>query len=102
MPARGGRIRLMQARKCFAGGMRRRPIVFILSVFGQPGFAMKPAIATVEQRSNAMKGRDIVPNEKECISQCIIKFWSGPGRSAANHDAQYERCLTNCNVCGSA
>ena len=49
-----------------------------------------------------MKGRDIVPNEKECISQCIIKFWSGPGRSAANHDAQYERCLTNCNVCGSA
>ncbi len=49
-----------------------------------------------------MQKRDIVPNEKECISQCIIKFWSGPGQSAPNHDEQYQRCLTNCNVCGSA
>lgn len=49
-----------------------------------------------------MKPRDIVPNEKECISQCIIKFWSGSARKVENHADQYERCLTSCNVCGSA
>ena len=49
-----------------------------------------------------MKERNIVPNEKECISQCIIKFWSGSDRTVENRDDHYEQCLTNCNVCGSA
>ena len=49
-----------------------------------------------------MKQRDIVPNEKACISQCIIKFWSGSDRKVENRDENYERCLTSCNVCGSA
>jgi hypothetical protein len=49
-----------------------------------------------------MKQRDIVPNEKECISQCIIKFWSGSDRKVENRDEYYEQCLTNCKVCGSA
>ncbi len=54
------------------------------------------------QRSIAMKERNILPNEKECISQCIIKFWSGSDRQVENRDENYERCLTNCNVCSSA
>jgi hypothetical protein len=49
-----------------------------------------------------MKERHILPNEKECISQCIIKFWSGSDRQVENRDKNYERCLTNCNVCSSA
>ena len=49
-----------------------------------------------------MKQRDIVPNEKECISQCIIRFWSGSDRKVENRDVHYERCLTNCCVCGTA
>jgi len=49
-----------------------------------------------------MKNREIVPNEKECISQCIIKYWSGSHPSVENRDERYERCLTNCDVCGSA
>ena len=49
-----------------------------------------------------MKGRDIVPNEKECISQCIIRFWSGSDQKVENRDEHYERCLTSCNICGSA
>ena len=49
-----------------------------------------------------MKNREIVPNEKECISQCIIKFWSAASEQLENRDERYERCLTNCDVCGSA
>ncbi|BBO69396.1 hypothetical protein DSCA_33260 [Desulfosarcina alkanivorans] len=49
-----------------------------------------------------MERRDIVPNERECISQCIMKFWSGSDRPVENRDERYERCLTHCNVCGSA
>jgi hypothetical protein len=49
-----------------------------------------------------MQGRDILPNEKECISQCIIKYWSASDRKVENREERYERCLTNCNVCGSA
>jgi len=49
-----------------------------------------------------MKNREIVPNEKECISQCIIKFWSASSKQMENRDERYERCLTNCDVCGSS
>jgi len=49
-----------------------------------------------------MENREIVPNEKECIRQCIIKFWSGSNAPVKNRDERYERCLTNCDVCGSA
>lgn len=49
-----------------------------------------------------MKGREILPNEKECISQCIFKYWSSSSKPAKNRDESYERCLTQCNVCGSA
>lgn len=49
-----------------------------------------------------MEARKILPNEKECISQCILKFWSGSDQPAENRDQHYERCLTHCKVCGSA
>jgi len=49
-----------------------------------------------------MKERDIVPNERECISQCIFKYWSSSAEAAKNRDAAYEQCLTSCNVCGPA
>ena len=49
-----------------------------------------------------MKNREILPNEKECISQCIFKYWSGSSESIKERDAAYEKCLTDCNVCGSA
>ena len=49
-----------------------------------------------------MNEKEIVPNEKECISQCIIKFWSGSSQPVENRDERYEQCLTNCDVCGSA
>ena len=49
-----------------------------------------------------MDKRDIVPNEQDCISQCIFKFWSNTAEKVPNRDESYERCLTNCNVCGSA
>lgn len=49
-----------------------------------------------------MKGRDILPNEKECISQCIMKYWSPSSETVNNRDQRYEQCLTKCNVCGSA
>ena len=48
-----------------------------------------------------MQGRDIVPNEQECISQCIFKYWSGPQQDIDGREERYERCLTECNVCGS-
>lgn len=48
-----------------------------------------------------MQGRDIVPNEKECISQCIFKYWSGSQKNVENREERYERCLTDCNVCSS-
>ena len=46
-----------------------------------------------------METRDIVPNEKECISQCIFKHWSKSSHVSENRDASYEKCLTDCNVC---
>ena len=49
-----------------------------------------------------MENREIVPNEKECIWQCIFKFWSASNAPAKNRDERYERCLTSCNICGSA
>ncbi|BBO90133.1 hypothetical protein [Desulfosarcina ovata] len=49
-----------------------------------------------------MKNRNIVPNEKECISQCIMQYWSSSSEPTRDRDAKYERCLTNCNICGSA
>lgn len=49
-----------------------------------------------------MENRNIVPNEQACISQCIIKFWSNQSTNTDNRDEKYERCLTSCNVCGSA
>jgi hypothetical protein len=49
-----------------------------------------------------MKKRNIVPNERECISQCIFKYWSKSSEAVKDRDASYERCLTNCDVCGSA
>jgi len=49
-----------------------------------------------------MKEREIVPNEKECISQCIYKFWSNSIPPVKNRDEQYKQCLTNCDVCGSS
>ena len=56
----------------------------------------------LEPKENTMKKKEIVPNEKECISQCIIKFWSGSSQPVENRDERYEQCLTNCDVCGSA
>ena len=55
-----------------------------------------------DAKEAAMKQREIVPNERECISQCILKFWSGSSQPVDNRDERYERCLTNCDVCGSA
>jgi hypothetical protein len=55
-----------------------------------------------EAKEVAMKQREIVPNERECISQCILKFWSGSSQPVDNREDRYERCLTNCDVCGSA
>ncbi len=49
-----------------------------------------------------MKKREITPSERECISQCILKFWSGSSQPVDNRDERYERCLTNCDVCGSS
>lgn len=49
-----------------------------------------------------MQERDIVPNEQECISQCIFKYWSQSSKASENRDADYERCLTKCNVCASS
>ena len=49
-----------------------------------------------------MENRNIVPNEQNCISQCIIKFWSNTSEKVSDRDNKYERCLTRCNVCGSA
>ena len=47
-----------------------------------------------------MEKKDIVPNEKECISQCIFKYWSQSSETAKGGDASYEQCLTGCKVCG--
>ena len=47
-----------------------------------------------------MEKKDIVPNEKECISQCIFKYWSQSSEPVKDRDAFYEQCLTGCNVCG--
>lgn len=49
-----------------------------------------------------MQKQEIAPNEKECISQCIIKFWAGSSQQLGNRDERYEQCLTKCDVCGSA
>jgi hypothetical protein len=54
-----------------------------------------------QPRSIAMQGRDIQASEKECISQCILKFWSDSDPQAESHDERYEQCLTDCDVCGS-
>lgn len=48
-----------------------------------------------------MQGRNIQPDERECISQCILKFWSGSDPQIENRDDRYEACLTDCNVCGA-
>lgn len=49
-----------------------------------------------------MQGREIAPNEQECMSQCILKFWSGSDKIDEDRDEQYEQCLTGCNICGTA
>jgi hypothetical protein len=54
-----------------------------------------------QPRSIAMQGRDIQVSEKECISQCILKFWSDSDPQSESHDERYEQCLTDCDVCGS-
>jgi hypothetical protein len=64
--------------------------------------ALQPDTRHHEAKEAAMKEREILPNEKECISQCILKFWSGSSQPVDNRDERYERCLTNCDVCGSA
>ncbi len=49
-----------------------------------------------------MENNNIKPNEKECISQCIMKHWSGSDKRDDNRDERYDKCLTNCDICGSA
>ena len=49
-----------------------------------------------------MQEKEIVPNEQACISQCIFRYWSNTSQPSNDRDEQYERCLTNCDVCGSA
>ena len=46
-----------------------------------------------------MERKDIEPNEGECISQCIFKYWSQSSEPVNDRDASYEQCLTRCNVC---
>ncbi len=47
-----------------------------------------------------MKNRDITSREQSCISQCILKHWSGSSPDSRERDRSYEKCLSDCNVCG--
>jgi hypothetical protein len=78
-------------------------IVIILSVEQRvcPISKTRPELKSHHQEVT-MKQIDITPNEKECISQCIIKYWSAARQPSGSRDKEYEQCLTRCDVCGSA
>ena len=49
-----------------------------------------------------MKGRKISNREQRCIADCIRQHWGNPDRrdDIEKLDEEYERCLTDCRVCG--
>lgn len=49
-----------------------------------------------------MKQKKITRKEKQCISECIVRFWSEPAQNEEDRDEHYEQCLTGCDVCGSS
>lgn len=47
-------------------------------------------------------GRKISRKEQSCISNCIFMWWgnSNDPRDPNVRDEKYEKCLTDCRVCG--
>ncbi len=46
--------------------------------------------------------RKINQDEQQCISACILEFWGDatPWRDDDEREQNYEKCLTECRICG--
>jgi hypothetical protein len=49
-----------------------------------------------------MESRNITQEERSCISHCIFEHWGHSDESADmdQRDAEYQNCLTDCQICG--
>jgi hypothetical protein len=48
-----------------------------------------------------MSQKEISSNDRQCISQCIRDHWGEQSKTPPEHrDEAYERCLSECRICG--
>jgi hypothetical protein len=48
-----------------------------------------------------MSQKEISSKEQQCISQCILDHWGEQSQSPPeSRDQDYERCLSECRICG--
>lgn len=47
------------------------------------------------------ESRKITQEERNCIANCITKYWGDPDKrvEAEDRDKEYEQCLTDCRIC---
>ena len=59
-----------------------------------------PTKYMVEKEEWQMEQKEISEQDRQCISNCIHKFWNLPETTEIEgRDGQYEQCLTDCEIC---